>query len=88
MGENKFGRLFQGFPPNGIGEDEGLNVLTWIKKEFIPAGKKITYPWYTVAVRPEKDEPDRTRITCGGDVLDYNGDVTAHTASMEAIKLH
>ena len=28
------------------------------------------------------------RITCDGDVLDYFGDVTAHTASMETIKMH
>ena len=26
--------------------------------------------------------------TCGGDRLDYDGDVTAHTASMETIKCH
>ena len=84
-GENKFGRLFCGFKPNNI---DGLGVLNWIKKQEVPLGKKVTYPRYTVAERPEKDEIYRTRITCGGDVLDYFGDVTTHTASMETIKLH
>ena len=87
-GENEFGRLFQGFPPNGS-IAEGIGVLEWINKAEVPKGKKVTYPRYTVAQRPEKThEPDRTRITCGGDVLDYYGDVTTHTTSMETIKMH
>ena len=84
-GENEFGRLFQGFKQNNV---EGLNVLNWIRRSAVPSNKKVTYPRYTVAVRPEKDEPNRTRITCGGDRLDYFGDVTTHTASMETIKMH
>ena len=84
-GENEFGRLFRGFQPNDI---EGIGVLDWIKRSEVPMGKKVTYPRYTVAVRPEKDEPDRTRITCGGNLLDYFGDVTTHTASMETVKMH
>ena len=84
-GENEFGRLFQGFSPNGI---KGLDVLEWTQKSAVPRDKKCTYPRYTVDYRPEKDEPDRTRITCGGDVLDYFRDVTTHTASMETIKMH
>ena len=84
-GENEFGRLFQGFKPNNI---EGLGVLNWIQRGAVPHHKKVTYPRYTVAERPEKEESDRTRITCGGDQLDYFGDVTTHTASMETIKIH
>ena len=63
-GEDEFGRLFQGFEPNGI---EGMNVLRWIHKKEIPAHKSVTYPRYTVAYRPEKADPNRTRITVGGD---------------------
>ena len=50
-GENKFGRLFQGFPPNGI---DGLNVLDWITKQQVPYGKRVTYPCYTASYRQEK----------------------------------
>ena len=49
---------------------------------------QVTYPRYVVAVRPEKSEPYRTRITAGGDRIDYEGNVTTHTASMETIKMH
>ena len=85
-GENEFGRLFQGFPPNGI---DGLDVLKWIKKQHVTYIKKITYPRYTASNRPEKvDKPFSVWICAGGNLLQYNGDVTTHTASMETIKTH
>ena len=40
-----------------------------------------------MAFRPEKEDPYRTRITAGGDKLEYFGDVTTHTAGMEAFKI-
>ena len=48
----------------------------------------VTYPRIVVDYRPEKDEPWRTRITAGGNLLQYNGNTTAHSASMELIKCH
>lgn len=84
-GENEFWRLFRILPHNGI---EGFGVLDWIKKSDVLRAKKVTYPRYTVNYRPEKNKPDQTGITCGGDVLDYFGDVTTHMASMKTIKIH
>ena len=63
-GENEFGRLFQGFDPNEV---EGLDVLEWIPVDDVPSYKTVTYPRYTTAIRPEKDEKYRVRITAGGD---------------------
>ena len=82
-GENEFARLFQGY-----GETDGVDVLDWIQRGDVPRNKQVTYPRYVVAVRPEKSEPYRTRITAGGDRIDYEGNVTTHTASMETIKMH
>ena len=62
-GENEFGRLFQGFTPNNL---EGMDVLEWISKMAVPANKTVTYPRYTIAVQPEKDEKYRVCITAGG----------------------
>ena len=67
---------------------EGLDLLEWIPKTAVPAHKTVTYPRYTTAVRPEKDEKYRARITAGGDRTEYEGDVSTHTASMETIKTH
>ena len=83
-GENEFGRLCQGFKPNGV---EGMDVIEWIAYTMVPRNKKVTYARYTVAYRPEKDEPYRTRITAGGDQLDYHGNVTTTVSSMESFKL-
>jgi len=42
-----------------------------------------------VAYRPEKIEnPYRTRITGGGDQLDYEGETSTNSASMLTIKIH
>ena len=38
-------------------------------------------------VRPKKDDPDCTRITIGGCIIFYPGDVGTNTASLELIKL-
>ena len=81
-GINEFARLTQGY-----GETEGLDVVTFIPKHEMPKDKKATYARYVVDYRPEKDKPWRLLITCGGDKLDYFGETTTHSASMEVIKL-
>jgi len=65
-----------------------MDVLDWIHYSDVPPHKTITYPQYTVDIRPEKAEPYRTRITAGGNLLEYLGNVTTHTAGMETIKCH
>eukprot|EP00536_Pseudo-nitzschia_multiseries_P014225 jgi/Psemu1/37964/gm1.37964_g len=80
-GEDEFGRLFQGFQPNHI---EGMDVLDWIKRCDVPIHKKVTYPRYIVAIRPEKVDPYRTRITAGGDQLEYHGEVSTVVCTPEA----
>ena len=65
-----------------------MDVLDRIPRHKVPQHKKVTYPRYTVDIRPEKSESNRIRITAGGDQLDYHGNVSTHTASMETIKTH
>ena len=78
------GNLFQGFM-----ETKGMDVCEFIQKTDVPANKKVTYPRTVVAYRPEKiDNPHRTRMTAGGDQLDYDGETSANSASMATIKIH
>ena len=84
-GENEFSHLFQGFSPNGI---DRLDVLELIKKQQEPYNKKVTYSRYTASNRPKIDKPFRVRICIGDNLLQYDGDVTTHTVSMETIKAH
>ena len=53
----------------------------------MPRNKRKTYARYMVAYRPEKDEPYRTRITAGGDQLEYHWDVSTQVSTMETFKL-
>ena len=45
-----------------------------ISKTQIPINKKIKYVHMAYDIRPFKDEKHRTRLTVGGDKLDYIGD--------------
>ena len=49
--------------------------------------KKICHTKVVCEVRPEKDDPDCTRITIGGSRIYYPGDVGTNTASLELIKI-
>ena len=87
-GVNEFGRLAQGYTKADGTKVDGMDVVTFIARSELPPGKEATYARYVVDYRPEKDEPWRLRITCGGDRLDYHGNITTHSASMETIKCH
>jgi hypothetical protein len=59
-----------------------------IKKCNIPKGKKITYARFVSEIRLQKAEIHRTRLTAGGNLLDYEGKTSTETAGMETIKIH
>ena len=80
-GINEFARLTQGY-----GGVVGMDVVTFIRQSQVPSNKIATYARYVVDYRPEKDEPWRLRITCGGDKLWYDGNTTTHSATLETIK--
>ena len=83
-GCKEFRRLFQGYgkKADGTRRAEGTNTCHWIRKYLIPAKKKVTYSRTVVDIRPEKDDPNRVRITAGGDRLDYYGETSTETASL------
>ena len=55
----------------------------------MPANRRfeITYTKVVCKVRPEKSDPNRTRITIGGNRITFPGDVGTPTASLELAKL-
>jgi len=67
----------------------GTNTFFLIDYSDIPAHKRneICHTTVVCEVRPEKDDPDRTRITIGGSRICYPGDVGTNTASLELFKL-
>jgi hypothetical protein len=79
---NEFGRLAQ----EGIRDIKGTDTITFIHKSKIPKGCRATYPWNVCDIRPQKSEPNRTRITVGGNLIDYPGDVSTKTADLVTAK--
>ena len=49
--------------------------------------KEICHTMVVCEVHPEKDDPDRTRITIGGSRICYPGDVGMNTASLKLFKV-
>jgi hypothetical protein len=53
----------------------------------IPEGRTATYCKFVCNKRPQKDEVNRTRLTMGGNLIDYPGDVSTPTADMLTAKI-
>ena len=88
-GSNEYGRLFQGVGKNNNGTQhvKGTNTCHWIPRSRVPKGKKITYARMVVDICPKKADPNRVRITAGGDRLDYYGEKSTKTASIKTVKI-
>ena len=81
---NELGRLAQ-----GIRDIPGTNTLRFIPKSDIPKDrwKEITYGRICVNYRPQKTEPHRTRLTVGGNLIDYPFEVATPTADLTTSKI-
>jgi hypothetical protein len=81
----ELGRLAQGMP----GQVEGTNTIFFIDKSDIPVARwrDVTYGRIVVNYRPEKDDPYRTRLTVGGDRVNYPHDCGTPTVDLLTVKL-
>jgi hypothetical protein len=66
---NEFGRLVQGVG----GRVKGTDTIKLIKKDDVPyeRWKDVTYVSFTCEVRLHEEEQERTRLTTGGDCINY-----------------
>ena len=67
---------------------KGTGTIYSIRKSAIPVGRKITYVNIICAIRPQKAETHRVRMTFGGDQLDFPGDPSSPATSVLTTKLH
>jgi hypothetical protein len=80
---NELGRLTQGVADRNT----GTNTLTWIPHSAVPKGRTVTYARVCCDIRPQKEEVNRTRVTVGGNLIDYPGKVSTDTAGLTTAKL-
>ena len=79
---NEFGRLAQGIG----GRVEGTDTIKFIPKADVPKGHSVTYARFVCQLRPQKAEVERTRLTVGGNLINYPGDTSAPTSDLTTIK--
>jgi hypothetical protein len=90
---NEIGRLCQGVgrhpsKPN-TKRVTGTNTMKVIMYNDIPIEHRedVAHTRVVCEVRPSKPDPNRTRITIGGNTITYLGDCRTKTGSLETLKL-
>ena len=79
---NEFGRCAQ-----GVGKCiKGTDTIPFIRHADVPSDRKVTYARFVCTLRPQKTEVQRTRLTVGGNLIDYPGDTSTPTANITTAK--
>jgi hypothetical protein len=72
---------------NKINRLYNTNTIRFIRRSDIPKGRKVTYGSFVVDIKDHKEEKERTRLTIGGDQIDYPGDKSTRTAGVTTAKI-
>jgi hypothetical protein len=81
----ELGRLAQGWDGNA-GTDT-IFFMSHNEIKNIPKDRTVTYARIVVDYRPQKDDPNRVRITVGGNLINYPGELTTRTADLTTAKI-
>ena len=87
------GRLCQGVGTNTADPSKprvkGTDTLKPIAYDNIPRDRKheVTYTKVVCKVRPQKEDPNCTSITIGGNQIVYPGDCGTKIGSLEPVKI-
>jgi hypothetical protein len=80
---NKIGRLALGI---GSRLSKGTNTIFFVKKSQVPAYRKVTYGRIVCLFCPQEEETHSTRLSVGGNLIDYPFDVSTPTAGITTIE--
>ena len=83
----EFGNLAQGDERTGEKGTNSIFVLTHEEIKNIPKDRTVTYGRIVVDYRPQKEDPNRVRITAGGNLIKYPGELTTRTADLTTSKI-
>lgn len=83
----EFGNLCQGDDLTGEKGTNALHVMSHEEITNIPADRVVTYARIVVDYRPQKDDPNRVRITAGGNLITTPEEVTTRTADLVTTKI-
>jgi hypothetical protein len=68
---------------------KGTDTINFFKYNEIPIDRRkdVTYGSIQVDYRPQKAEENRTRLTVGGNLINFSGDVSTPTANITPTKM-
>jgi hypothetical protein len=72
---------------NEINRLSNTNTIRFIRRSDVPKGRKVTYGSFVVDIKDHKEEKERTRLTVGGDQIEYPGDKSTWTAGLTMAKI-
>jgi hypothetical protein len=75
------------YTANEINRLYNTNTIRFIQRSAIPKGRKVTYGSFVVDIKDHKEEKERTRLTLGGDQIEYPGDKSTRTAGLASAKI-
>ncbi len=83
----EFGNLAQGDAATNTPGTDSIFVMTHEQILRIPYDRTVTYTRIVVDYRPQKADPNRVRLTAGGNLIDYPGELTTRTADLTTTKM-
>ena len=83
----EFGNLAQGDDLTGTEGTDSVFVMSHQDIKTIPLDRVVTYARIVVKFRPQKKDPNRVRITAGGNLIEYPGELTTRTADLTTSKI-
>jgi hypothetical protein len=83
-----FGSMSQGDDKTGMKGPDTMFVMNSKDVPNTPKNQPPTYAKVVVAYHPQMEDPHQIRITAGGNLMNYPGELTTCTANMTTAKLH
>ncbi len=84
---NNFGSMAQGNNKTGQKGTTSIFVMTHEEIRKIPKTQTVTYARVVVDFQPQKADPHQIRITSGGNLINYPGELSTHTTNLTTLKL-
>jgi hypothetical protein len=69
------------------GRIKGTDTIQFIPSKDLPNGQTAMYPRFVCSEQPQKAERNQTRLTLGGNLINYPGDVSVGTAELDTTKI-
>jgi hypothetical protein len=63
------------------------NTIQVIHRSEIPKGQKVTYSSFVVDIKDHKEKKESTRLTVGGNQIEYPGDTSTRTTGLTTAKI-